>query len=206
MIRTKRELYFYILADRMMNRGVFHYSLSDKIKKIFIPDYIMSFLESMRKAEYYKGKHGIINKLYFYLSSIKYNKLGYKLSFSIGLNTLGYGVSIPHYGTIIIGKKNSIGKYAVLHTNTCITSMGTIIGDGLNLSTGSIITKKIILGNYITICANSIINNDFETDRKLIGGNIAKYIKDYPEWYLNDGMTYLNRVKEIEALREKMKL
>lgn len=26
MIRTKQELEFYILADRMMNRGVFHYS------------------------------------------------------------------------------------------------------------------------------------------------------------------------------------
>lgn len=33
MIRTKQELEFYILADRMMNRGVFHYSLLSRIKK-----------------------------------------------------------------------------------------------------------------------------------------------------------------------------
>ena len=52
MIRTKQELEFYILADRMMNRGVFHYSLLSRIKKIFISDHVMSFLEFMRKAEY----------------------------------------------------------------------------------------------------------------------------------------------------------
>lgn len=206
MIRTKRELELYILADRMINRGVFHYSLLHRIKKIFIPDYVMSFLESMRRAEYYKEQHGVINKLCFYWNSIKFNKLGYKLGFSIGLNTLSYGVSIPHYGTIIVGKENSIGKYAVLHTSTCITSMGSIIGDGLNLSTGSVITKKVMLGNYITTCANSIINNNFLTDRKLIGGSVAQYIKDYQEWYVNDGPIFLNRVEQIEALREKLKL
>lgn len=84
--------------------------------------------------------------------------------------------------------------------------MGSIIGDGLNLSTGSIITKKVILGNYITICANSVVNTDFLVDNKLIGGGIACCIKDYPEWYVNDGPIYLNRVKRIETLREKMKL
>lgn len=206
MIRTKQELEFYILADRMMNRGVFHYSLLSRIKKIFISDHVMSFLEFMRKAEYYRGKHGIINRLCFYWNLIKYKKLGCKLGFSIGLSTLGYGVSIPHYGTIVVGLGNRIGKYAVLHTSTCITAMGSIIGDGLNLSTRSIITKKVILGNYITICANSVVNTDFLVDNKLIGGGIACCIKDYPEWYVNDGPIYLNRVKRIETLREKMKL
>lgn len=34
-IRSKQELKFYILADRMMNKRTFKYSLGQKVKNIF---------------------------------------------------------------------------------------------------------------------------------------------------------------------------
>lgn len=66
MIHTKKELKFYIQADRMMNRGVFEYSFVQKVKNLLHPDRIMSYLEAMRKVSYYShtgGKSFIVNNL-----------------------------------------------------------------------------------------------------------------------------------------------
>ena len=58
MIRTKKELEFYIMADRMMNRGYFKPSFMQKIKNILLPDYIMRYLVAMRKLSYYSQQGG----------------------------------------------------------------------------------------------------------------------------------------------------
>lgn len=58
-IRTKKELKFYILADRMMNRGCFKYSLARRLKNLLSPDYIMDYLEEMRKFSYYSEMGGV---------------------------------------------------------------------------------------------------------------------------------------------------
>ena len=58
MIRTRRELKFYILADRMMNRGLFTYPLSHKLIRLFVSDYIMNYLVALRKMEYFGQRGG----------------------------------------------------------------------------------------------------------------------------------------------------
>ena len=53
MIRNKKELGFYIQADYMMNRGYFKPSIKQRIKNVIAPDFIMRFLTTMRKVDYY---------------------------------------------------------------------------------------------------------------------------------------------------------
>ena len=53
MIKTKAQLDFYIKADYMMNRGHFKPSLKQKLKNLIHHDYIMDFLVTMRKVDYY---------------------------------------------------------------------------------------------------------------------------------------------------------
>ncbi len=54
MIKNRKELKFYLMADRMMNRGVFTKSIKDRFLHLFFPDPIMKTLEAMRKSDYYK--------------------------------------------------------------------------------------------------------------------------------------------------------
>lgn len=70
---------------------------------------------------------------------------GMKLGFTIAENVFGYGLVIPHYGTIVVGSGNRIGNYAVLHTSTCITAGKKNIGDGLYLSTGAKVLRDVQL-------------------------------------------------------------
>lgn len=53
MIRTKKELEFYIMADRMMNKGYFKPSFLQKVRDIIMPDYIMRYIEVLRKYSFY---------------------------------------------------------------------------------------------------------------------------------------------------------
>lgn len=57
-IRNKKELKFCLMADRMMNRGKFKWSIKDRLKNMFLPDYIMDYLVIMRKTSYYKNGGG----------------------------------------------------------------------------------------------------------------------------------------------------
>ena len=202
MIASKKELKFYITADYIMNRGTTKPSLSRRLMNVFCGDDIMRYLKAMRKYSYYKSKNIITPPLLY--NWFVFNRLGKKLGFSIGPDTLGYGVVIPHYGTIVVGPSNKIGNYAVLHTSTCITDNCKEIGDGLYLSTGAKVTSKLILGNNISIGANSVVNKSFIADNIMIAGVPAYIIKDMSAWYIRDGITFQKRVNAVEELKREM--
>lgn len=58
MIQNRKEYLFYRKADLMMNRGVFHLSIKQKIEQLLYPDNVMKFLTNLRKVEYYGNLYG----------------------------------------------------------------------------------------------------------------------------------------------------
>ena len=196
MISSKKELAFYIKADRMMNRGVFRIPLRQRLLSVLSPDYIMSYLEAMRKLSYYRHRSRLLALFY----QARFERLGVKLGFSIGCDVFGYGLVIPHYGTIVVGGSNRIGNFAVLHTSTCISDNGHVIGDGLYMSTGSIITSKVTLGDGVTVAANSLVNKD-SVGHVLLAGSPAVAKGERKIWYEAESDTkYLERVGKIESV------
>lgn len=135
-----------------------------------------------------------------------YNRISKKLGFSIGYNVFGYGLVIPHYGTIVVGGNNRCGNYCVLHTSTCITGNGKVIGDALYLSTGAKVTSKVVLGDNVSVGANSVVNKSVIDGNVMIAGAPAKVIKSTVAWYIRDGESFSSKVNAIENLRQKMKL
>lgn len=113
---------------------------------------------------------------------------------------------IPHYGTIVVGGSNRIGNYAVLHTSTCIVDRSSIIGNGLDLSTGAIISNHVDLGENITVGANrTLMTSSVENDVLLVG-TPTKTKKETEAWYIRDGEAFQRRVTEIEQLKKKLAL
>lgn len=135
-----------------------------------------------------------------------YNRISKKLGFSIGYNVFGYGLVIPHYGTIVVGGNNRCGNYCVLHTSTCITGNGKVIGDAFYLSTGAKVTSKVVLGDNVSVGANSVVNKSVIDGNVMIAGAPAKVIKSTVAWYIRDGESFSSKVNAIENLRQKMKL
>jgi len=206
-IKSKKELKFYMMADLMMNRGKFKRPFLETIYRCFFPDYIMSYLRALRKCSYYEGQSSFIGKMHFWYNRFALRRLGLKLGFSIWWDALGYGVVIPHYGTIVVGGEgNCVGNYPVLHTSTCISGNGKIIGDALYLATGAKMTSTIKLGNGISVGANSVVNKSFDKDNIMIAGMPAKEIKFSEPWYIRDGNEYYMKWKSVEDLRNTMNI
>lgn len=199
MIHTKKELKFYIYADRIMNGRPIKKTILERICGGGIVDY----LEYMRKCSFYSKQSGILNRLRFYYCLWQYRKSGIKYGFSIGYDVFGYGLVIPH-GTIVVGSSNRIGNYAVLHTSTCISDNEKEIGDCLYFSTGSKMTSKIKIGHNVSVGANSVVNRSFLEGNCMIAGAPALKKKDCEAWYIRDGKIYADRVKKVESLKCKL--
>ena len=189
MIRNKKELRQYMKIDQIMN-GVDRLSW----KTILFPNYNVRFLAEYRKTEYYSSKPDILSKLLYVFHRKRCNRQMLRLGISIAYNVFGYGLVIPHHGTIVVGAGNKIGNFCVLHTSTCITAGKKVIGDGMYLSTGAKIINDITIGDYISIGANAVVNKDILTNNCLYAGIPAKMIKESEPWFIRDGEEYLNRV------------
>lgn len=199
MISSKKELKFYIMADYMMNRGKFKPSKLESLFKFFIGGGVMSYLVAMRKYSYYKGTRSILKYYYRY----RYYSLGKQLGFSIGADVFGYGLVIPHYGTIIAGNSNRCGNYCVLQVDTVISDNGKRIGDALYLSVGAKMTSKVTIGDNVSVGANSVVNKSFEEGNMMIAGAPAKYIKAEKPWYERDGKEFVEKVNAVEKLKSE---
>mgnify|MGYP002623356886 CR=1 FL=1 len=132
------------------------------------------------------------------------NKLSLKLGFSIGPNSLGYGVVIPHHGTIVVNEGARVGNFSVLHTSTCIAGGGKEVGDFFYLSAGSQIVGSLKIGEGVTVAAHSLVNRSFG-DHELIAGSPAQVKREnYQLWTERDGERFVERVKRVEALKQKI--
>lgn len=205
MISNKEELKYYIAVDRIMNgrpeKRTFKEIILDRISR---GGRILRYLRAMRMYAYYantthSGQYfRALIRLYW---GRQYRKLGLQLGFSIGHNTIGYGVKIPHYGTIVINGEARIGNFSVLHTSTCIA--GKIeVGDFFYLSTGSQLVGNINIGNNVSVAAHSLVNKCYGND-VLLAGSPAKIVRtDYPNWIQRDGNPFQRQLEKVLIIKK----
>jgi serine O-acetyltransferase len=184
MIRNKADYWEYIKKDREANSKPIKFSIIQRIKGFFSPDYINRFLYLLRKTEYYKNcNQNVLVKILFLFYLLKFKEISVKLGFSIPLNVFGPGLSIPHYGTIIVNENARIGKNCRLHAGVNIGASGgsnlaPVLGDNVYLGPGAILFGGIIIANNITIAANSTVNKSFNINNCTIGGTPSKIITE----------------------------
>ncbi len=180
MIKSRSDYLFFKKSD-IVALGIRCPSIRSRIRTIFFPNRILRFQILMRRCEYYTNvKKGIINKLILGFLRIRYSRLSLRLGFSIPLNVFGPGLSIAHYGTIVVSAYAKVGANCRLHPSSCIGASGgtnaPIIGDNVYIGPGVKIYGKIKLGNNIAVGANAAVGDSFEEDNILIGGVPAKKI------------------------------
>nr|WP_321413143.1 serine acetyltransferase [uncultured Allomuricauda sp.] len=183
MIDSKIKYKEYLKADKAA-LNIHGSGISLFLRELIAPNYIWKFQKSLRKLEYYKNcKKSLINKTYYFWLKSKHRKLALKLSFSIPENVFGPGLSIAHYGTIVVNSKAKVGKNCRIHVCVNIGASGGIpkaptLGDNVYIGPGAKIFGDITLGNNIAIAANSSVNKSILEDRILIAGSPAKKIKE----------------------------
>lgn len=191
MIKSKNELYYYLEQDKIALL-ISNISIRSRIRNFISPNPIWQFQKKLRITEYYynssrgSGILSTIRKLFYYFHSYKLKKSGINLGFSIPINVFGPGLSIAHYGTIVVNPNTRVGANCRLHVCVNIgTSAGgnkaPTMGDNLYIAPGCKIFGDITIANNTTISANSVVNKSFDIPNTLIGGIPSKVIKYYDE-------------------------
>lgn len=179
MIKSKQDYKDYLRADAVSME--INPDSTKALLKAHFANPRWRFIKKLRRAEYYKNCHSnFLFKLIYLLVWYDYKTYGLKLGFTIPLNVIGKGLSLPHYGTIVISNEAKIGENARIHICVNIgayTGGAPVIGDNVYIGPGTKIFGGIRLGNNIKIGANAVINKSFEEDNIVLAGVPAKIVK-----------------------------
>jgi serine O-acetyltransferase len=176
MISSRNDYLQYLEADRV--------ALKKSLPIRFRPhsDPIWAFQQALRRYEYALNCNK--NKIYRSVSYVIYRMLGLLLNFSIPPNAFGPGLSIAHYGTIVVNSNARIGANCRIHV--CVNigadardgTKAPHIGDNCYIGPGAKIFGAIKIGNHVAIGANAVVNKSFVENNVSLGGIPAKVISE----------------------------
>lgn len=177
MIESKSDLLYYLQQDKI---ALFN---ENKKKPDLFKDEIWKFEILLRKNEYCTN---CLRKLwhmpYKYWIKWRFHKLSIKLGFSIPINVIGPGLSIAHYGTIVIGYAK-IGKNLRIQEDVNIGSTNgelnaATIGDNVFIGTGAKVIGDITIADGVAIGANSVVCRSIKESGITVAGVPAKKISN----------------------------
>ena len=187
MIKNKEDYKYYLEQDKI--------ALGIRRKRPlykFGKQGIWKFQILYRKYEYYRNvKTGIVWKPYIILLKYKFDKMSCKYGFSIPINVFGPGLSIAHYGTIVVNGNAVIGKNCRIQENVTIGATSgeqnaPRLGDNIYIGSGAKIIGNIEIADNIAIGAGSVVVKSFCEQGITIAGVPAKKISK------NDSHSNLN--------------
>lgn len=152
------------------------------LKVLFYPEPTQVFLKWLRRTEWHYNANGLLHKLLFLLAYHRYRKISLKTGFSIPKNVCGYGLSLPHYGSIVINANCKIGENCRIQNNVNIGATGgsnkaPIIGNNVYIGPGAVIYGDIVIADNCYIGANAVVNKSFTEPYSVIAGVPAKLVK-----------------------------
>lgn len=182
IIDSRKDYLYYLECDRIA------LNIPPKLRfREYYFDEIYQFERLLRKSEYYRNcRKDFIGELYRKVVDFKLIKKGIKLGFTIPINVFGPGLSIAHYGTIIINEYARVGCNCRIHAGVNIgtkAGAGTInyapiIGNNVYIGPGVKMFGDIRISDGIAIGANAVVNKSFEQENITIAGVPAKKISD----------------------------
>jgi serine O-acetyltransferase len=110
---------------------------------------------------------------------------GIKLGFSIPPNVFGPGLSIAHWGTIVVNDRVTVGARCRLHPGTVLgvkDEQVPTIGDDCYLGPGCKIIGGVVLGDDVRVGANAVVTHSFPSGVTLVGvpARVSKQAETVP--------------------------
>ena len=155
----------------------------DRHPRLFA-DEIWKFEILLRKVEYYTNckkdfVSGIMNKYY----KFKFHRLSVKLGFTIPINVFGEGLSIPHYGTIVVHGNARVGRNCRLQEGVTIGATNgsheaAKIGDNCYFGSGAKVIGAVTIADDVAVGANAVVTKDITEPGTSWAGVPARKISD----------------------------
>jgi serine O-acetyltransferase len=187
MIRSKNEYDEFLRVEK-------DYIPSGGGKNVLFPPPTWKFVKALRRLEYHYNQSGIYHKLMALVAYYRYCSLSLKTGISIPKNTCERGLSLYHFGSIVVNAACHIGENCCIMNNVNIGANGGSlkapqIGKDVYIGPGAVIYGDIIIADGCYIGANAVVNKSFEKPNSVIAGIPAKVIKEDPiHWWEKNGL------------------
>jgi len=177
VIQSKKDYEYFLEADRIA------LSKTRKRPQLY-GDEIWKFERLLRKAEYYENsRKSLFSRIYLYYVLFRLHNLGLKLGFMIPRNVFGPGLSIAHYGPIIVNGEARVGANCRIHH--CVTigteagaNLTPKIGNNVFIGPGAVVVGGVEIADGIAIGANSYVDKSFKEPDITIAGLPARKVAD----------------------------
>lgn len=178
MIDSKGAYRRYLAQDRLaLNRQ------QDRHPGFF-GDEIWKFEILLRKVEYdLNCRRGVFGRIVGKYHKFRFHRLSVKLGFTIPPNVFGEGLSIPHYGTIVVHGSVRAGRNCRLQEGVTIgatngSHKAAVIGDNCYFGSGAKVLGEVTIADDVAIGAGAVVTRDITESGTTWGGVPARKISD----------------------------
>lgn len=178
MINSKETYQQYIEQDRLaLGRG------EDARPRLF-GDEIWKFEVLLRKVEFdINCRHKVAGKLIGKWHKMRFHRLSVRLGFTIPPNVFGPGLSIPHYGTIVVHGNVRAGKNCRLQEGVTIGATNgsheaAVIGDNCYFGSGAKVIGAVRIADDVAVGANAVVTKDIVESGTTWAGIPARKISE----------------------------
>lgn len=178
MIDSKEAYQYYLEQDKIaLGRK------RNKRPQLF-GDEIWKFEILLRKVEYDENcRHGLAAKFVGKYHKFRFHRLSVRLGMTIPSNVFGPGLSIPHYGTIVVHGNARAGKNCRLQEGVTIGATNgsheaAVIGDNCYFGSGAKVIGAVRIADDVAVGANAVVTADITEPGTTWAGAPAGKISD----------------------------
>ena len=170
---SSREDYQRFLREDLQAHGVDRWGIVEYLK---MPT--LRFQRRLRWTEYVLNcRKGSVWAPYRAYLRWRLRQHGIKLGFTIGPNIFGPGLSIAHWGTLVVNPLCVVGSRCRIHPGTCLgeyKGQAPQLGDDCYIGPGAKLFGGIVLGNNTKVGPNAVVNASFPEGNVTLVGIPAK--------------------------------
>ncbi len=135
----------------------------------------------LRRAEYLERcARTPLGRLAFHLVRLRLRRRALRLGFVIPRHVFGPGLSIAHFGSIVVNGRAIVGRNCRIHPGVVIGELDAAaprIGDNVYIGPGAKLYGGISIGDRAAIGANAVVNADVPAGA-VVAGIPARVVSD----------------------------
>jgi serine O-acetyltransferase len=171
MMRSRDDLKRYLEADRVAlgaPAGPQQRLMND----------LWRFQRTLRWLEYRINTRQ--NRALTSVTRLRWRHQSRRLGFTIPPNVFGPGLSIPHFGTIVVNEQARVGANCRLHVGVTLGGSAEgapTLGDNCYLGPGAKVFGPVVLGDNTKVGANAVVTKSFPEGRVTLAGVPAQPLR-----------------------------
>lgn len=172
MIRDKKD-YKRCIRTEIRPRG--------RLRTLLFREPTDRFILWLRRTERHYNSGGLWHRVLFLCCYLQYRRISLRTGISIPKNVCDEGLTLPHYGSIVINAASRIGRNCVIHNNVNIGASGggnaaPRIGNNVYIGPGAVLYGDIEIADDCYVGANAVVNRSFTDPGTVIAGVPARAI------------------------------